>query len=69
MKTKRNLSGIYFRSKNEAGKWDSICFEDLNEIEQDNQMKERTTEWLTSLTKQLANTLNEIGEQLDIIKE
>jgi hypothetical protein len=67
MKIKRSLSGIYFRSKNEeTGKFDNICFEDLTETEQDNFMKGRTDEWLMSLIKQLANTINKIGDQFDI---
>jgi hypothetical protein len=67
MKTKRNLSGIYFRSKIEVtGKFDNVVFEDLAEEEQDIVMKDRSIEWLKSLAKKLANTLNDIGEQFDL---
>lgn len=67
MKAKRNLSGIYFRSKNEeTGEWNNIVFEDLSEAEQNKYMEGREVEWLKSLVKQLANTINEIGEQLDL---
>ena len=67
MKEKRNLSGIYFRSKNEeTGKYDNVVFEDLSEEEQNRVMDGRGEEWLKSLAKQLGNTLNDIGEQLDI---
>lgn len=70
MKYKRNLSGIYFRSKNEeTGKWDNVVFEDLTEEEQDKQMNGRSEEWIKSLAKQLANTLNNIGEQFDILSK
>jgi hypothetical protein len=70
MKIKRNLSGIYFRVKNEeTGKFDNIVFEDLSEQQQDEMMKGRSEEWLKSLAKQLASTLNIIGEQLDITGE
>ena len=68
MKVKRELSGIYFRSKNEeTGKWDNICFEDMSIEEQDKQMKEKDEEWLRSLAKQLSNTLNHIGDKFDIV--
>jgi hypothetical protein len=70
MKTKRNLSGIYFRSKNtETGKFDNVVFEDLTEEEQDKYMQGRPDEWLKSLAKQLADTINKIGEQFDILEE
>ncbi len=70
MKERRNLSGMYFRSKNEeTGKWDNVCFEDLTTEEQDEQLNGRNEEWLKSLVKGLANTLNEIGDQFDIAKE
>lgn len=67
MKERRNLSGIYFRSKNVlTEKYDNVVFEDLTEEEQDKMMEGRGEEWLKSLAKQLANTLNNIGEQFDI---
>ena len=68
MKEKRNLSGIYFRIRNkETGKFDNIVFEDLSEEEQNRFMEERDKEWLKSLAKQLANTINKISEQFDIV--
>lgn len=70
MKTKRNLSGIYFRHKPEgAEKFENWVFEDLPEEEQSRVMEGRTDEWLKGLAKQLANTLNEIGEHFEIAKE
>lgn len=70
MKNKRNLSGVYFRSKNEeTGKFDNVVFEDLTEQEQDQQMNGRSEEWLKSLAKILANTLNDVCEQFDITSE
>ena len=69
MKTKRNLSGIYFRSKNEeTNRFDNIVFEDLSESEQDKVMNDRPIEWVKSLATQLAKTINEIGDKFDIIK-
>ena len=70
MKVKRNLSGIYFRSLNEeTGKWEAIVFEDLSEEEQDRYMEGRSEEWIKNLAKQLANTINEIGEITEIAKK
>jgi hypothetical protein len=68
MKTRRNLSGIYFRSKNEeTGKYENVVFEDLSDEEQDEMMNGRSEEWLKSLAKQLSNTINSIGDQLDLV--
>lgn len=68
MKEKRNLSGIYFRSKNVlTEKYENVVFEDLSEDEQDKNMEGRSEEWLRSLVKQLANTINDIGNRFDII--
>jgi len=70
MKTKRNLSGIYFRSENkDTGKWENTCFEDLTEAEQDRHMLNRGDEWVKSLAKQLADTLNRISEQFDLMSD
>ena len=70
MKTKRNLSGIYFRSKNpQTGKYENVVFEDLNTEEQEQYMSGKSEEWLKSLARQLANTLNKIGDQFDIVSE
>jgi len=69
-KEKRGLSGIYFRHQNEdTKKWDNVVFEDLSEAEQDRIMEGRDIEWLRSLAKQLGNTLNEIGNQLDLVSQ
>ncbi len=68
MKTVRNLSDTYFRFLNHKTKnWENRCFEDLPEKEQDKYMEHREPVWLKSLCKQLANTLNKIGDQFDII--
>lgn len=68
LKTIRNLSGIYFRSKNpETGKWDSIVFEDLPEEEQDELLENKSKEWVVSLAKKLAKTINDLGDTFDII--
>jgi hypothetical protein len=61
---KRNLDGVYFRIDTEY-----ICFSDLTEDQQDNVMENRSEEWLKSMCKHLANTIREIGDQFDLIKE
>jgi len=70
MKAKRNLSGIYLRAFNDDDeKWESRVFEDLDEKQQDECMRERDIEWHKRMIKLLADTLNEIGEQFDVIKD
>ena len=70
MKIKRQLSGISFRSINdETKKFDNVVFEDLTSQEQDQNMDGQSVEWLKSLAKQLANTLNEIGELGNLMRE
>lgn len=60
----RNLDGVYFR----IGK-ENICFSDLTDEQKTNVMKNKDTEWLKSLCIILGNTIKEIGDQLDIVKE
>lgn len=70
MKAKRSLSGVYFRSQNEkTNKWENVVFEDLPEFEQNEILDKYTPDQVKSLVKILANTLNKIGEELDIIQE
>jgi len=65
MKTRRNLSGVYFRVK-DTGEWCNVCFEELTREEQDNVMTGKDEVWLRSLVKQLSFILNEIGEKFDL---
>ena len=64
---KRNLDGVYFRVKNENGKWDNICFSDLTDEQKDEVMNGRSEEWLKSMCKTLANVIKEIGDQFDLM--
>ena len=67
MRTNRNLSGIYFRAKNEKqGKYESVVFEELTEEEQDAIMMGRSEEWLKSLAKSLSKTIATLGNQFDL---
>lgn len=63
----RNLSGIYFREKI-GDKWENVCFEELSEESQDRILAEKEPEFVKSLSKMLAKTLVEIGNQFDIAK-
>jgi hypothetical protein len=67
MKTKRNLSGIYFRFQDPSGSWGNRCFEDLPIEDQNRLMKSKSKEWIESLAIKLADTLNLMGEQFDIL--
>jgi SMC interacting uncharacterized protein involved in chromosome segregation len=61
MKVRRNLSGIYFRSKNEkTEEWTNVVFEDLSLEEQDRVMKNREIQWLKSLIDKLFETYSGI---------
>lgn len=63
---KRELDGIYFRVKTETG-WDDVCFSDLTPEQQDEVMKNRSEEWLKSLSKRLAEVIRNIGDSFDIV--
>jgi hypothetical protein len=67
MKTKRKISGYFFRVKNiETGNIDTRTFEDLTEEQQDEILNGRSVEWLKSMVKGLAGVINIIGDQFDI---
>ena len=66
---KRSLSGIYFRVKNEEGKWDNVCFEDLEEERQNEVLKDKTDEWKNNTIKILASKIKELGDAFEIIAE
>ena len=65
MKSKRNLSGIYFRHEVDE-KWENWVFEDLPEEEQDGIMAKYNPAQLRGLVKVLARTINQLGEHFDI---
>ena len=69
MKIKRNLSGVYFRSKNiETGKWENVCFEELPKDEQHTILSLKDKKWLICMVNILSDTINDIGEQFNIAK-
>lgn len=61
----RNLDGYYFRVKRND-KWCDVCWSDMTNEERDEQMTNRSEEWLKSLCKGLGDTIYKIGEELDI---
>jgi hypothetical protein len=67
MKEKRNISGMYFRVKNDQGVFEPVCFEDLTEQQQDEILKTKNVEFIKGIAKGMADTLNRISEQFDIV--
>ena len=64
--TKRNLDGCYFRVQRK-GVWENVCFSDLTAQERDEMLKDRSPEWLKGLCRHLADTIQVIGEQFNIM--
>ena len=62
----RNLDGAYFRIKRN-GKFENICFSDLTDEEIDEILETKDVEWCRSMCKLLAHTLQNIGEEFDIV--
>jgi hypothetical protein len=65
---RRNLSGIYIFDKFEGEeKRKPTCFEDCQEETQDKWLDSLEKESLISLSKKLANTIKQIGDELDLM--
>lgn len=62
----RDLDRVYFRIHEQDDTYDSVCFSDLTEDEQDEILENRSVEWLKSMCKLLANTIRTIGDQFDL---
>lgn len=74
MKEQRNLSGVYFRQQNkETGKWENVCFEDLEKETQEEILNSRIEsghyEFVKGLVMHMANTINDIARETGIAKE
>ena len=63
----RDLDRVYFRIHEQDDTYDNVCFSDLTESEQDELLKDRSSEWLKSMCKILAKTIRTIGDQFDLI--
>ena len=61
----RNLDGIYFRV-NRDGKWDNVCFSDLDEPEMIEAMTDKDITWIKSLCIILGKRIKEIGDEFDL---
>lgn len=67
---RRNLSGIFIFEKFEnEDKKQPTCFEDCNEETQDKWLNSLTIVQLKQLSKQLGETIKNIGEQLDLSRD
>lgn len=67
----RNLDGCYFRVCRN-GKWETHCFTDLTKEEREqvaNVDGGRPAEWWKTLAYHLADTIQQIGNELDIVCE
>ena len=64
----RNLDGAYFRVRRN-GKWQNVCFTDLTLEERDAVCEGRSAEWFKSLAYHLADRIQRIGEELDLVME
>ena len=67
-RTFRNLDGVYFRLKMEDGKYRNVCFSDMTRSEREQVMNTKNNEWIRSLCQILADTIREIGDELNIEK-
>ena len=69
-KIRRDLSGIYFfdQFENESKKQPTV-FEDCNEKTQDEWLNTLDIEALKRLSKQLAKTIRNIGDQFNLMSE
>ena len=64
----RHLDGVYFRVRRN-GKWQNVCFTDLTIEERDDVCEGRSAEWFKSLAYHLADRIQRIGEELDLVME
>lgn len=65
---KRNLDGVYFRVKRNKN-YENICFSDLSVIEREEICRDKPIEWLKKMLYIMTDTIKEIGDKLDIVKE
>lgn len=62
----RDLDGVYFRVERD-GKFDSVCFSDLAEVQMRDVLKGHSKEQLLEMCVILGKRIREIGDQLDIV--
>jgi len=67
---RRNLTGLYIFDKfKDEEKRQPTCFEDCQESTQNECLAGLNREALINLSKRLGNTIKEIGDDLDLIRE
>ena len=67
---RRNLTKIYLLDKFEGEDTEQLtCFEDCQEITQDKWLEGLKRDALINLVKKLANTIKDIGDQLDLVRD
>jgi len=64
----RKLDGVYFRVKRND-KWENVCISDMTDDERKEALKTKNEEFLRKLVDILANTIHDIGEQLDLYRD
>lgn len=62
----RNLDGVYYRVERN-GRWHSIAFTDLTREEQERFLRTLSPEGIEKMVFILADTIRNIGDQLDIV--
>lgn len=69
MTRRRNLSGIYiFHKFEDEDRREPTCFEDCPIEKQDEWLNSLDSTAVKNLAKQLAGTIKEIGEQLNLVR-
>jgi hypothetical protein len=68
MTMKRNLDGIFFRVKRN-GKYENVCFTDLNPDEIERVGAGRSAEWWKNVALHLKARINIIGEACNLVVE
>lgn len=64
---KRDIDGVYFRVKR-GEKWENICFTDMTQEERNFVLEGRNEEWLKSMVLHLANVIESIAEEFDLVR-
>lgn len=68
MKMIRKLDGVFFRVQRD-GKWLNLCVSDMTPEERAEALKNKDETFLRKLVDILADTISDIGEQLDLSRD
>lgn len=63
--TNRNLDGCYFRIRR-GEKYENLCFSDLTRDEQEEVLKDKSSEFIVGLALHLAKIIRQIGDEFDL---